>query len=122
MAEFSVPMLPPIVPLLGLHPLYFTVARAEVNYVKSVLESYEHFGVVRAQAPHYRPGQALLVLLLVPDFAAPALEVLRELAAGVELGFPPPSQAWIDALARDLGLEAPPAGEGEPAQASRRKT
>jgi hypothetical protein len=105
------PRLPPIDPRLGVHPVYFFVNRAEANYVKSILESYEHFGVVRAQEPDCGDGRALVVFLLMPGFARPAQTLLADLASKVELGFPPVSRSWIETLLRELGLDGPRSAE-----------
>jgi hypothetical protein len=107
MEKAALPPLPAVDPRLGVHPVYFFLARAEVNYVKSILESYEHFGVVRAQEPDCGDGRALVVFLLMPGFARPAQAVLAELASTVELEFPPVRPSWIDALLADLALEGP---------------
>jgi hypothetical protein len=101
----GLPPLPAVDPRLGVHPVYFLVPRAEANYAKSILESYEYFGVVRAQEPDCGDGRALVVFLLVPDFAGPAQALLAELASAIDLEFPPISPSWIDALLEDLSLE-----------------
>ena len=123
MERSAVPPLPPVDPRLGAHPVYFFVTRAEANYVKSILESYEHFGVVRAQEPDCGDGRALVVFLLMPDFAQAAQALLADLASTVELEFPPVSPSWIETLLEELGLGSreQAATSGTP-QPSRRNT
>ena len=101
MASVGVP-LPPLDPRLELHPLFFALPPDDVNYVKIIFESYECFGVVRTQDTEYAAGYVLLVLLLVPDFIGPALEVTRELAAQVDMTFPTPTRAMLEELRCDL--------------------
>jgi hypothetical protein len=96
------PDLPPLDTRLGLHPLFFTLPADDANYVKIIFESYESFGVVRAQDPAHTPDRVLMVLLLAPDFAEDALRVAAELAAELDMVFPPPSEEMLVQLREDL--------------------
>jgi hypothetical protein len=117
------PRLPPIDPRLGVHPVFFFVTRAEANYVKSILESYEHFGVVRAQEPDWGDGRALVVFLVMPGFARQAQTLLGDMASTVELEFPPVSPSWIETLLQELGLDGGQSGAArEMVQSPRRNT
>lgn len=56
-------------------PLLLRVPRAEVAYVKFVFESYEGVAVCRTLDRH----EALLVVLVVPDFLAQARAIVAAL-------------------------------------------
>jgi hypothetical protein len=57
-------------------PIFLHVPRAEIAYVKFVLESYEDVAVTRTLDRH----AALLVVLVAPDFLAQARTIVRALA------------------------------------------
>ena len=87
---------------LGVHPVFLVVPRATLLYVKVVLESYEGFGVLRTKMPYYTETDALIVLLIVPDFAEPSSQMLAELAAQGELRIVESEPAWIEELYSEL--------------------
>ena len=68
-------------------PIFLSVPREEIAYVKFVFESYEGVAVVRTLDRH----AAHLVVLVAPDFEADARAVVRSLVeegACVEAGPP----------------------------------
>jgi hypothetical protein len=93
---------PPIDPALGLHPLYFAIARNDTIYVKVVLESYECLGVTRTEDPFYPDDRCLVVLLLVPDFVEDARAVLAALSETMRIDFLEPSAEMVERLRHEL--------------------
>ena len=77
--------LPPLDPALGAHPLFVSVARAEVIYFKVLLESFEGIACYRTQNAEHHPGRALIVVLVAPDFAADAIAIVEEAAATADI-------------------------------------
>jgi hypothetical protein len=102
MSAVTRPRLPPYDDALGLYPLFFTVPATEANYVKIIFESYESFGVIRSQDPRFTDERVLMVLLLVADMTAPALEVAGELADEARLEFLEPTAGMLADLRRHL--------------------
>ena len=81
-------------------PIFLSLPRAEIAYVKFIFESYEGVAVVRTLDRR----AATLVVLAVPDFEAQARTIVRALAdeAGcVETG--PPGGWDGDVLGPDAG-------------------
>ena len=77
--------LPPLDPALGTYPLFVSVARAEVIYLKVLLESFEGVACFRTQDPEHVPGRALVAVLAAPDFADDLLAILSEAAASADI-------------------------------------
>jgi len=91
-----------LIPSLGVHVAFLSVARKDEIYVRVVLECHEGFGVARAHEGEHEPDRTLLSLLIVPDFAEPARALLADLATTTDLRFLPSSPEWIAQVARDL--------------------
>jgi hypothetical protein len=90
--------LPPLDPALGAHPLFVSVARAEVLYFKVLIESFEGVACYRTQDPEHRPGRALIAVLVAPDFAADAAAIIGEAAASADIEQHTPEPADLIAL------------------------
>ena len=93
--------LPPVDPELGVHPVFLSVPRADLIYIKILLESFEGIGVMRSEEPFYCPGRALIVLLIVPDSVAYAVKLLNEARGVTDLGLEPVAGERIERLRRD---------------------
>ncbi|HXJ36559.1 MAG TPA: DUF4911 domain-containing protein [Candidatus Eisenbacteria bacterium] len=88
-------------------PIFLSVPRREIAYVKFVLESYEGVAVTRTLDRH----AALLVLLVAPDFLVQARAIVAALAreAGCrEVARPP---GLRDLLADDATSDTPEGGD-----------
>ena len=62
-------------------PVYVRLAPQDIAYLKFIFESYETVGFLRT----IDPRAALLVIYLVPDFAATGLALLESVAGEIEL-------------------------------------
>jgi hypothetical protein len=94
--------LPPVDPELGVHPVFLSVPRADLIYIKILLESFEGIGVMRSEEPFYGPGRALVVLLIVPDSAADAVKLLNEARGVTDLALELVAGERIERLRKDL--------------------
>jgi hypothetical protein len=94
--------LPPVDPALGVHPVFLSVPRADLIYIKVLLESFEGIGVMRSEEPIYGPGRALVVLLIVPDSVADAVKLLNEARGVTDLALEPVAGERIERLRKDL--------------------
>jgi hypothetical protein len=83
--------------VLDVVPIFLRVPRAEVAYVKFIVESYEGVAVTRTLDRH----AALVALLVAPDFLAEAYAIVAwfEQEIGAQVVAPPPGP--IDLLAVD---------------------
>lgn len=104
MLETNEPDLGPVWPSLGVHVVFLSVSRADEIFVRVVLECHEGFGVPRAHDPSLSPDTTLLTLLVVPDFGAACVALLRELAETADIRFHPHREDWIREIERDLDL------------------
>jgi hypothetical protein len=80
-------------------PIFLSVPRAEIGYVKFIFESYEGVAVLRTI--DRRAG--LLVVLAVPDFLDQARLVVAALAEEIACREVPPPPGSEDLLGPDLG-------------------
>lgn len=87
---------------MGVHTLFFCVPRPQAVYAKGIIDSYAEIGVLRSQDPKFAPGTALMVLLVVPDFAAEAVTLMEGLAAEGGITFTDATPARLADLRRDL--------------------
>ena len=74
--------------------IYLRVERADIALIKCVIESYEEFGIVRT----IDNKQAIIVLLVVPDFTEhvwAALESLRQHMDWHQVPRPTDSDDWL---------------------------
>jgi hypothetical protein len=94
--------LPPVDPELGVHPVFLSVPRADLIYLKILLESFEGIGVMRSEEPFYGSGRALVVLLIVPDSAADAVNLLNEACEVTDLALEPVARDRLKRLRKDL--------------------
>ena len=95
-------VIPPLVPELGVHVVFMSVARRDEIFVRVVLECHEGFGVARAHEGEHEEDRTLLSLLIVPDFAEPARALLDELHATADIRFLAGGPEWIAQVKRDL--------------------
>ena len=76
-------------------PIFLRVRRADIAYIKFVVESYEGLGIVRTLDRH----AAIIVMLVTPDFEPTARELvttLRERLPCEEIAWPPQaSEDWL---------------------------
>jgi hypothetical protein len=94
--------LPPVDPVLGVHPVLLTAARNDLIYVKVLLESFEGIGVMRTEEPFYTAGRGLVVLRIVPDAADDALRLLNEARGVTDLALEPADPDRAERLRSDL--------------------
>ena len=79
---------------MDLIDIYLRVEREDIAFIKFVIESYEEFGIVRT----VDRKMAVIVLLIVPDFIAPAraaLDGLREYVDWTEVPRPADLTDWL---------------------------
>jgi hypothetical protein len=95
-------LIPPLVPELGVHVVFLSVARKDEIFVRVVLECHEGFGVARAHEGEHEPERTLLSLLIVPDFAEPARALLADLRVSADIRFLEGGPDWIAQVMRDL--------------------
>ena len=93
---------PPLTPELGVHVVFLSVSRKDEIFVRVVLEWHEVFGVPRAHRNDYESDRTLLSLLIVPDFAGPAHEMLEDLSRAADILFLKGSPEWIAEVAAEL--------------------
>lgn len=98
----TIEALPPVDPALGVHPVFLNVARCDLIYVKVLLESFEGIGVMRSEEPFYEDDRALIVLLIVPDAADDALQLLNEARGVTDLALEPADPDRAERLRSDL--------------------
>ena len=86
MSDPATIVVPEVDPRLGACVVFVSIPRAEVIFFKVLLESYEGVAAYRTQNPEHVPGRALVAVLVAPDFAADAAEILAEMraSAGIE--------------------------------------
>jgi hypothetical protein len=94
--------LPPLDAELGVHVLFVSVPRAEVIFVKLLLESYEGIAAYRTQDAEHLPGRALIAVLPPPDFVADTCRVLAELVESADAVAYAPTAADLAKLYADL--------------------
>jgi hypothetical protein len=94
--------LPPVDEELGVHPVFVSLPREDLIYLKVLLESFEGIGVMRSEEPFYESNRALVVLLIVPDSAADALRLLNEVRGVTALAVESVERSRIERLRRDL--------------------
>lgn len=87
----------PLTPLdakLGVHVIFVSVPRAEVIFVKVLLESFEGVAWDRTQDAEHVPGRALIAVLAPPDFVEDTRRILAEIVetAGVVAHAPTPAE------------------------------
>jgi hypothetical protein len=78
-------------------PIFLHVPRAEIAYVKFVIESYDGIAVTRTLDRH----EALLVLLVAPDFVAQARTIVRALAEEAGCREVPRPASCVDLLGEE---------------------
>jgi hypothetical protein len=90
--------------MLGVYALFLVVPRADVVYVRLVVESWEDFAVPRTMDRFHEGDRArqVVVVLAVPDFIGPCARRLARLCE--ETGAVPlaSTPALREALRRDL--------------------
>jgi hypothetical protein len=102
MATLSEIPLPPLDAELGVHVVFVSVPRAEVIFVKVLLESYEGIAAYRTQNAEHLPGRALIAVLAPPDFVADTRRVLTEIAETADVVAYAPTEADLAKLYSDL--------------------
>ena len=85
-------------------PIFLQVPRAEIAYVKFVVESYEGVGVTRTLDRR----AAIIAILVAPDFLPQARAIVVALAADVGCREIPRPPGWLDLLA-----DEPPTTRGD---------
>jgi hypothetical protein len=68
--------------------IFLRVRRADIAYIKFLIESYEGVGIIRTLDRH----AAIIVLLAAPDFAAPVrgiIAAIQQVVPCVEIPRPP---------------------------------
>jgi len=76
-------------------PIFLSVPREEIAYVKFVFESYEGVAVTRTLDRH----AALLAVLVAPDFLPAARAVVAALASEIACHEIARPAGWVDLLA-----------------------
>jgi len=75
--------------------IFLGVRRPDIAYIKFIVESYEGVGIVRTIDPH----AAVIVILVAPDFAGPARDIvaaIKEQVPCVEILRPPEAASdWL---------------------------
>ena len=74
--------------------IYLRIDRADIAYLKFVIESYEAFGLIRT----LDSKKATVVVLVVPDFVEPMralLDSLRDDIAWYEIPAPDSQTDWL---------------------------
>ena len=80
---------------------YVRLDPADIAYVKFVLESYEAVGFLRT----VDPNEAVLVVLVVPDFLEDGLKLLESLEREIHMErIPKPAELGDDWLVRTLAI------------------
>ena len=81
---------------------YVRVRPEDIAYVKFIFESYETVGFLRTVDPR----EAVLMILIVPDFLDDGLGILDSLAGEIEMErIPRPADLGDDWLVRALSVE-----------------
>lgn len=90
--------------LLGVYTLFLVVPRADVVYVRLVIESWEDFAVPRTMDRFHEGDRArqVVVVLAVPDYIGPCARRLARLCAETGAVPMPSTPALREALRRDL--------------------
>jgi hypothetical protein len=90
--------------LLGVYTLFFVVPRADVVYVRLVIESWEDFAVPRTMDRFHEGDRArqVVVVLAVPDYIGPCVRRLARLCGETGSVQIPTSPLLREALRRDL--------------------
>lgn len=107
----------PVVPedfdqALGVYPIFVRVPRAEIAYFRLIVESWENLAVVRTMQRFHEPqgsrlakgerGQAVVVVLAVPDFIEACVRGLERLCAEVDAVRLEATEERREAVRRDL--------------------
>lgn len=85
-------------------PIWLSLPRAEIGYIKFLFESYEGVAVVRT----WDPQAALLVVLAVPDFLDDVRRVVAALADEIDCRVVDPPPGVLDLLGPDRADEETP--------------
>jgi len=94
----------PTIARATLATIYLRLAPADIALVKFLFESYEEVGIVRTIDRH----AAVIVVLVVPDFAATARAILDDLRRQIDVTEVPPLVTEADDwLMRDIDPDAP---------------
>jgi uncharacterized protein DUF4911 len=81
---------------------YLQTGTEHIAYIKFIFESYEHVGIIRT----VDRKKAIIVLLVVPDFADVARRILTSLEQDVPLAeIPRPTSINDDWLMAELAVE-----------------
>ena len=94
--------LPPLDPRLGVHVIFVSVPRAEVIFVKVLLESFEGVAAYRTQNAEHVPGRALIAVLAPPDFVDDTRRILAEIVETADVVAYAPTAADLTKLYADL--------------------
>lgn len=90
------------VPLNGLAEFYIRLDPADIAYVKFILESYEAVGFLRT----VDPNEAILVVLVVPDFLDDGIRLLESIAREIRMEtIPRPAELGDDWLVQTLAVD-----------------
>lgn len=84
--------------------IFLSVRRSDIAYIKFIVESYEGVGIIRTIDPH----AALIVILVAPDFA----EVARDIVAAIKGQVPCTEIPRPPEAASDWLLQPDPDDEG----------
>jgi hypothetical protein len=81
-------------PMSDVVEIFLRVRRADIAYIKFIVESYEGVGLLRTIDPH----AATIVIIAVPDFADTARRIVDAVAAAVpceEIARPAELSDWL---------------------------
>jgi Domain of unknown function (DUF4911) len=88
---------------MDLYAIYLETSPEHIAYIKFVFESYEEVGIIRT----VDRKQAIIVLLVVPDFVDVAHQILQSLKREVPLTeIPCPADPTDDWLMAELAAES----------------
>jgi len=102
MPSFADIPLPPLDARLGVHVLFVSVPRAEVLFVKILLESFEGVAAYRTQDAEHVPGRALIAVLAPPDFVTDTRCILAEIRESADVVTHAPTPGELAKLYADL--------------------
>jgi hypothetical protein len=90
---------------MEMHEIYLAIRPEDIAYVKFIFESYEGVGIVRT----VERKKAVIVLLVVQDFAPVARSILNSLKDDVPLTeIARPDEIGDDWLLKELATESAP--------------
>jgi hypothetical protein len=88
---------------MDLHAVYLETRPEHIAYIKFIFESYEEVGIIRT----VDRKQAIIVLLVVPDFVDVAQRIMASLKQEVPVTeIPRPTDLTDDWLMAELAAEA----------------